>query len=296
LIDDMKRWKVDCKWITTDDEGSTPVIVHKITTNRAGQPTHNFSWRCSGCGRRFPGYKPVLATTAEEIAEKINRVDAFVFDRVSRGALILANRCAAKGGVVVFEPCGVSHPGLFQEACSIAHVVKYSHERLEEIPSEIDHSPALRLQIETLGEQGLRYRWRRSKRGFHDWVSLDALTAVHLADSAGAGDWTTAGIISRAAIGGLATFDALKPTDIQNAIRYGQALGAWACGFEGARGGMYAVGKKAFLSQIKHILEGEDGRYGELIPIKHPSVDANSSLCAECGPFQRSRKRRKKTG
>jgi len=296
VIADMKEWKVDCKWVTTDDEGSTPVIVHKITTNRAGQPTHSFSWRCSGCGRRFPGYKPVLATVAEEVAEKIDRVDAFVFDRVSRGSLMLAKKCAEKGGVVVFEPCGVSHPGLFQEACSLAHIIKYSHERLEDIPAELDHSRTLRLQIETLGEQGLRYRWRRSKRGFDEWVSLDALSAVQVVDSAGAGDWTTAGIISRAANGGLAAFDALSRSDIQEAIRYGQALGAWTCGFEGARGGMYSVGKKSFHSQVKHILEGEDGSHGKLVRMKRPNAEPSSSLCAECGPFQRSRKRRAKTG
>jgi hypothetical protein len=65
----------------------------------------------------------VLATVAEEIAAKIDKVDAFVFDRVSRGSLILAKRCAEKGALVVFEPCGVSHYSLFQEACCLAHII-----------------------------------------------------------------------------------------------------------------------------------------------------------------------------
>src|SRR5260221_1880555 len=82
LLADLKHWKVDCSWITSDEEGSTPAIVHKISTNAAGRPTHSFSWRCSGCGRRYPGYKAVLATKAEEISETVKKVDVFFFDRV----------------------------------------------------------------------------------------------------------------------------------------------------------------------------------------------------------------------
>jgi fructokinase len=295
IISDMKDWKVDCKWMSSDDEGSTPVIVHKISKNRAGQPTHRFSWRCSGCGRRFPAYKPVLATAAEAIAEKIDKVDAFVFDRVSRGSIILAKKCADKGAVVVFEPSGISHPGLFQEACNLAHIIKYSHERLEEIPAELDHSRALRLQIETMGDEGLRYRWRKSKHGFDDWVGLDAFTVTNVVDSAGAGDWTTAGIVSLCGKGGVKGFDRLSRSTIQDAMRYGQALAAWTCSFEGARGGMYSISKKTFLSQVKRIIAGEEANRGKLIPMKRSGIGA-SSICVGCGTSQKKMRRHGKTG
>lgn len=296
LIADLKRWQVDCKWVTSDDDGSTPTIVHKIYTNSAGQPAHSFSWRCSDCGRRYPGYKAVLATTAEEIATRTKRVDAFFFDRVSRGALVLAKACADKGALVVFEPSGVNHPPLFKEACEIAHVIKYSHERLDDFPAEIDNSPSIRLQIETIGEQGLRYRCRQTKKGFKPWVSLDAFTTDQVVDTAGAGDWTTAGILALAARGGLVAFDKLDPSRVKAAIRYGQALAAWACCFEGARGGMYAVDKKTFQAQVKSIAEGEAGNRNELIRLNTATEGASAALCSSCGPFHGARKRTRRSG
>jgi fructokinase len=196
------------------------------------------------------------------------------------------------GALVVFEPCGVSHRGLFQEACAIAHVIKYSHERLEDIPAELDHSRLLRLQIETLGEQGLRYRWR-SKKGLNEWISSEAIALNKVADTAGAGDWTTAGIIAKTAAGGLAAFDKLSHASINEAIRFGQALGAWACQFEGARGGMYAIDKRSFHAQVKHILEGEERAAGTVVKLKSAKSKASSLLCATCGPVAKKKKRTK---
>jgi fructokinase len=203
----------------------------------------------------------------------------------------LAKKCAEKGAVIVFEPSGVNHPGLFQEACSLAHVIKYSHERLEDIPAALEHSRSLRLQIETLGDEGLRYRWRRSKKLFDDWVELDAFTISDIVDSAGAGDWTTAGIDSMTARGGLKKFDALSRSSIQEAMKYGQALAAWTCGFEGARGGMYAVSKRTFQTQVKSILTGEARSRNKLIRMKRTSRGA-FSLCSECGSSRKRRTRR----
>jgi fructokinase len=37
-------------------------------------------------------------------------------------------------------------------------------------------------------------------------------------------------------------------------LKYGQALAAWNCGFEGARGGMYRVSESTFKKDIQQIL------------------------------------------
>ena len=58
----------------------------------------------------------------------------FFFDRVSPGALHLARACAERGAIVFFEPSGVGNATLFRQAWEVAHVVKYSHERLSELP------------------------------------------------------------------------------------------------------------------------------------------------------------------
>lgn len=291
LLADLKKWKADCHWVSVDEDGSTPAIVHRISRNKAGQPTHSFSWRCSECGRRYPGYKPVLATTAEQIAGEIKTVNVFFFDRISRGALVLAKAAADKNALVVFEPSGTSHPSLFKEACGIAHVIKYSHDRLDDFPSEIDDSQSVRLQIETLGEHGLRYRWRPPQKRFHVWHSLDAIATDNLVDAAGAGDWTTAGLLSLTAREGLQGFQQKSAEQIEDSIRFGQALASWACTYEGARGGMYAVSKRTFDKQIKQIVEGEKLIRGNVVRLKG-GRKAASSLCAACGPTAQVRKKR----
>lgn len=96
------------------------------------------SWRCPRCGNRLLGYRPVLASVAHHLAAEIGTPQVFFFDRVSRGALTLARVAAARGAAIVFEPSGVGHPALFREAWEIAHVVKYSHERLQELPAEVE--------------------------------------------------------------------------------------------------------------------------------------------------------------
>lgn len=291
LLADLKKWKADCQWVSTDEDGNTPAIVHRISRNKAGNPTHSFSWRCSECGRRYPGYKPVLATAAEQIAAAINAVDVFFFDRVSRGALILAKAAAEKGAVVVFEPSGTSHPGLFKEACELAHVIKYSHDRLDDFPSDVDESKSIVLQIETLGEQGLRYRLRPLKKRFHAWQSLDAIATENLVDAAGAGDWTTAGLLSSAARGGFDNFQNKSQAQIEDALRFGQALASWACTYEGARGGMYAVSKRNFDTQIRQIVEGEKLTRGKVVRLKS-TTRAAAALCAACGPTVKAKKKR----
>lgn len=291
LLADLSFWRVDQSWISKDEEGSTPLIIHRISKNSSGNPIHSFSWRCLSCGRRFPGYKPVLASVAEELAAKIKSVDVFFFDRVSRGALVLAHACADKGAVVVFEPSGVGTPVLFQEACEVAHVLKYSHERLADIPVELDSARSVKIQLETLGDQGLRYRTRRSSKGFGSWVTLDPFAVEVIKDTAGAGDWTSAGIIDLACRGGLKQMEELSAEKIREAVRYGQALAAWTCGFEGARGGMYSVEKRTFRAQVERIIEGEAARHDKILQLKTKQQDRQSSLCACCNPVKKRHNR-----
>jgi len=81
-----------------------------------------------------------------------------------------------------------------------------------------------------------------------------------VADTAGAGDWCTAGIIHLLGRKGLAGMAAMEQGDIERAISFGQALAAWNCAYEGARGGMYAVGRSSFEAAINHILFGHEMR------------------------------------
>jgi fructokinase len=255
LLADLRRWKLSERFIRVDEDGSTPIIVHRIKRDADGHVTHSFSWRCTSCGARYPGFKPELLTVAERIAPKLKNADVFFFDRDSAGALLLARAAAEAGALVVFEPSSIGNPILFRQAWEVAHVVKYSHERLADFP-EVDVETNPRLVIETLGDAGLRYRWRRSGDKLGTWVEASALSVDDVNDTGGSGDWCTAGLLSKLAAKGYAGFSRATDRQIADAIQYGQALAAWNCRFEGARGGMYAASKRQFQKQVSEILAG----------------------------------------
>jgi sugar/nucleoside kinase (ribokinase family) len=292
LLEDLRRWRVSERFVRREQDGSTPIIVQRIRKDASGRPTHSFSWRCGVCGNRFPGYKPELVTVAEEIAPELKDASVFFFDRVSPGALVLAKAAAKSGVLVVFEPSGIGNPILFRQAWEIAHVVKYSHERLSDFPEmDVENNP--RLIIETLADAGLRYRWRKAGTQLGAWVESEALPVDDLQDAAGSGDWCTAGILSQVATKRYAGFSRATDETIAKAIRYGQALAAWNCRFEGARGGMYSVTKQQFHSQVNEIMAGTRN----VLPVTAgSSIDSSTSsiVCRICDSASHERRGRKK--
>ena len=257
LLADLRQWGVDTSFVTMTDDGSTPVIFHRIGRRANGEPFHSFSWRCPECGHYLPGYKPVTGTTAEALTKKLPGSQAFFFDRVSRGSLTLAAEASKRGAVVVFEPSGLGDPALFREAWSKAHIVKYSHDRLRDIADlglKASDKENVLLEIETLGADGLRYRSHLPEARTRRWQSLGALQADGLRDAAGSGDWCTAGILSKVARSGAKGLRKTSTKSLSEAIRFGQAAAAWNCTFEGARGGMYRFDVRTFQTHVKAIL------------------------------------------
>lgn len=282
LVADLDVWGIKTAFVSVSEDGSTPVIVQKIRRTPKGEPFHTFSWRCLNCGSRFPGYKPVLANVVELLVPQIGTPRVFFFDRLSRGALLLARSLAECGTAVVFEPSSIGNPALFREAWAIADVVKYSHERLQDLPADLDNPDGPGLQIETSGKEGLRYRTRLTKCRRRAWRHLPSLPALRVWDTAGAGDWCTAGLIHRLLCNGKT--ELLKADDggVQSAIRYGQALAAWACGFEGARGGMYESTKAAFEQDVANILGAAIVRDEEKMVHESPAASGIDCLCPSC--------------
>lgn len=281
ILADLKEWGVSDRFVSVTPDGSTPVIFERITRGPGSVPRHSFSWRCPDCGIQFPGFKSVLSSVAEEVSRNAGPVQAFFFDRATPASIILARSCAEQGAIVVFEPSSVGNTLHFRQAWEVAHIVKYSHERLRELPEiNVERSPLL--QIETLGEAGLRFRKvARNGRG-GNWITVDAFRVDVVRDTAGSGDWCTAGIIDRCGRGGAAELQEMKGDELESALRYGQALAAWNCGFEGARGGMYAVDQDTFRQQVSHILEGGSDFVSNnvVFPTRHNSVVGG--LCPAC--------------
>lgn len=253
---DMSRWGVHLDWVACPPTSPTPIIVEELSRGRNGRSKHRFSWTCPRCGQGLPRFRALTVEAVEAVRGAVGEASVFFFDRLSRATLMLAAEAAARGAVVVFEPSGLGNRKHMAEAIEIAHVIKYADDRLGGVQTAMTAGSAVVLEVQTLGERGLRYR-QRSGEGNCEWVHLAAVPARRFADSCGAGDWCTAGLIARIGVGGQETLRGLDAEDVRAALRYGQALAAWNCGFEGARGGMYAVAKPAFTDQISRLLKGE---------------------------------------
>ena len=252
---DMARWGVHLDWTTCAPTTHTPMIVQEIRRRRDGRSDHRFSWSCPNCGKWLPAFKAITVDAVERVKPALADASVFFLDRLSRATLTLAAEASARGAVVVFEPSGKSTDKLMAEAVALAHIVKYADHRIAGIRGVMANDSAVLLEVQTLGARGLRYR-HRFHRGVSRWMCLEAVSAPRLVDTCGAGDWCTAGLIAKAAVGGQDGFSRAGARGVRKALRHGQALAAWNCGFEGARGGMYAVSPQAFKRQITSLLNG----------------------------------------
>lgn len=284
---DMEQWGVRLDFAGCRPTSHTPIIIQEIRRGRDGTPSHRFSWSCPRCGEWLPGFRAVTLSAVETISPHLPGTAVFFIDRLSRSVLTLAARASAEGAVVVFEPSGKANKKLFAEALRLAHVVKYADQRLAAVGGVMEGNAPTLLEVQTLGAQGLRYR-HRFGRGVSTWTQLKAVPAPHIADTCGSGDWCTAGLVAKAAAGGQAGFRRAGAQGVKAALRYGQALAAWNCGFEGARGGMYAIERAAFDGQIDALISG--GLHA--VPAETVTVGQSATIaCPACpqDPLRRAR-------
>ena len=157
---------------------------------------------------------------------------------------------------MVFEPSAKSDPKHFAEAIKVAHILKYADQRLADAGDVIRDDTSVILEIQTFGEQGLRYRSKSGTRPL-PWKQMKAFQTPRLEDTCGSGDWCTAGLIHKLTSGGFEGFSGHGPDEFSSALTYGQSLAAWNCGFEGARGGMYSMTFEEFERQVSDILRGD---------------------------------------
>ena len=281
---DMAHWGVHLDWTTCAPTTDTPIIVQEIRRGRDGRPKHRFSWSCPSCGKRLPPFKAITVNVVERIKPGLADASVFFLDRLSRATLTLAAEASALGAVVVFEPSGNTTDKLMAEAIALAHIIKYADARIPGIRDVMTDGSAALLEVQTFGERGLKYRHRLG-RGISDWMYLPAVPAPRLADTCGSGDWCTAGLIAKTAVGGEKGLRRAGARGVRAALRYGQALAAWNCGFEGARGGMYSVPREAFESQITSLL---NGRFDGIIGTPSGSTATQGVVtCPACPPAPR---------
>lgn len=234
LLEDFRRSRVDTSLVAVSDDVTTPAILERIRTSHSGVGSHSFSPRCPTCGAWFARPRLADRAFAEHVSETIPEASVFFFDRVSRGTVALARHYREAGALVMFEPTRAGEGNLFEQALALSHVVKYSDQRI----GGNGLQAAVPLEVQTLGSDGLRYRL---SSGGARWRNLPAVPAAAVIDSAGAGDWCSAGLLRRLGDAGDRGVTAADEECIRAALRYGQALAAVNCEYEGARGAMYAM-------------------------------------------------------
>jgi fructokinase len=147
----------------------------------------------------------------------------------------LARRARQEELLLVFEPNHLSRGTRNEQAAVFSDVVKFSRESgvtaSEWLPPR---NASTRVVIETLGGDGLKYRLRGEHRRWSRWKHVPAIASANVVDTAGAGDWCTAGVIEE-----LARTPApirWAPPSIERALAFGQALAAVSLSFHGPRG------------------------------------------------------------
>lgn len=275
---DLERWGVNTTNLGLAPAAPTPIVLERIELSKNGVPKHRFLWNCPDCSSYFPPFRAVLRTQVDLIKEKIDKPDVFFADRVSRSVVELARHYRSRGSIIYFEPSAGGDAKLFREMLRLCDVLKYSAQRARTFADLLRHHSA-HLEIETFGEDGLRFRTRRA---FTRWHSLSAFE-VKIKDTAGSGDWTTVGFISKLLGSGKPPLRSATRQDINASLEHGQAAAALNCRFEGARGVMYHLSRPGFGEAIAAIESEAPGVHKER-KISLALEISTRSVCPSCSP------------
>jgi len=254
LFKDFEQFGVDTSLMTISSDGKTPIIIHRILKDNDGNSQHKFEFKIPGTGKWLPMYKPVLANFVDTITEKQPKCEVFYFDRVSRSAIDLAKHYAKNGALIVFEPSSLKDDKQTLECLSLAHIIKFSSDRINNYSELFPEANAF-LEIQTLGKEGLQYRLKSGKT--QEWTKVPSFNFDNVKDAAGAGDWCTAGIISQLGKNGLASFLDSSEKRIVDSLKVGQALGGINCLFDGARGIMYNIDADMLNELLESVIKNE---------------------------------------
>lgn len=251
---DLESAGVDVRHVHLDESVITPIVVHD--TGRGGRPKYLFS--CPLCGRKFSSHRPVTAAQSAPFVAAPPSI--FFFDRASAAALQIAAAARAAGGHVVFEPNGPGREALTRKAVDLATVVKVSIDRLDGLMELLGLPRSGQVQVRTAGADGLRWRF-----GASAWRHEEAFEVDAIVDQGGAGDWTTAGLLSVLPTWG----QELNETVLRRGLRLGQALAAVSCAYTGARGMNTQASPEWIWEKVTGLLQADPGFRGPLAGLSH---------------------------
>jgi fructokinase len=257
VIEELTALGVDVSQIGIQRHVETPVVYQR-PLGTSGH--HSFSFTCPSCGRARRFTEQLLPKVGFSAGSSlVGRGDVFFFDRLTASSVQLAEDARANGALTVFEPSTAGDARLFERALRASQIVKYSSERMSSLVTR--SLPAGFIEVQTLGADGLRFRMRSLDPA---WVTLPAIRAGRIVDTAGAGDWCTSAflhLMSRYAPSG--SLSDLGYNHVYCALRTGQVVAALNCAHAGARGLMRTLHSqrlRALLVSVSERLASESGQ------------------------------------
>lgn len=244
LLTDLRRWGVRTDYLTITKDGSTPIIIHRILTDKGGNPIHRFEFRDPQSKSWLPQFKPITKVAAAAILQKKRVPALFYFDRMNPGTLDLVKHFRDQGSVIFFEPSSDKDIKQFEKFVAYTDILKFSEDRLPDYKIRYPDRQCF-LEIETRGKEGLAYRSAVNPLK-NEWKALEGYAIPDVRDAAGAGDWCSAGIIARLGLPHRTAFTQVQEANVETALYFGQFLGALNCFYDGARGLMYHYTQEEF--------------------------------------------------
>ena len=288
VLADLQTRGVHTGLLERESGRRTTKIVQRIFVE-AGQARHRFAFECPACAAAFTRFRAPRLDRFDTALAAVPTPGVFFFDRVSPMILRLAEAYRAAGALVVFEPGKIGDPATFARAIQTTDVLKYSSERLGKGLraagglGRIVLGNRRLLEIETQGTVGLRYRLVETGSPRPRWRSQPACHIPDVRDTAGAGDWCTAGLLYALFQGeSREAEEVLQAERVRDALAWAQALSALSCMYEGPRTLSYALSREAVLDATAEVAASCFA--GEFVPTPPASTLAPSAQyqCHTC--------------
>lgn len=256
LRHELEEIGADLRFVDLSPSHRTNVIYqHQLVSSDGDFGTHRFSFVCPSCGEK---HRPVVDCGSDLVHKALAgqaSTDVFYLDRPTREGYELARFYHTSGALVVFEPSMEGDdPELFSAILKHSHIVKYAEERFQSLSSRMPDSVVV--EIQTLGARGLRFRAGCSS---YAWRHLDAFVVPHVQDTAGAGDWCTAGVLFSLLQRPPRDWLSIQFHELASALSFGQALSSLNCLTQGARGLLQALDVPEILALANGLCIDRDG-------------------------------------
>lgn len=173
--------------------------IPRIIEVYEGDKKHRFYTKCQKCGKDLLENRFISEKEAQNLMPQIMNNDVFLTDRISNGIKYIAHQFVAMNKKVFYEPNSARNLKAVIEMSKLAHVIKFSADRISLETANIIlkqcAGSALELMIATQGERGMSFCYRIDETQFSEWIKGPSIDFKSIRDTSGAGDWLTAGFL-----------------------------------------------------------------------------------------------------